>query len=72
MEDCLIAPRSTVDPVDRSDVIDGKSVLYHEEFLFLPTDRIEVPVGARMAGTWAVDGRPSEWPFGIEVGLVRA
>ena len=73
--DCIVAPRATSDPVDRSDVVDGKTVLYRDpdpDFTFLPTDRVRVPTGARMAGDWSVDGRPGEWPLGVEVGLVRA
>jgi len=71
--DCLVAPRSTADPVDRSDVVDGKAVLYHGGgFTFLSTDRVRVPDGSAMAGEWSVDGRPGEWPYGVEVGLVRA
>lgn len=70
---CLIGARSTADPVDRSDVVDGKAVLYRGPgFRFLSTDRIRVPSGALMAGEWSVEGRPGEWPFGSEVGLVRA
>ena len=68
---CLIAPRATADPVDRADVVSSTAVLYRDPgFTFLPTDRIRVPVDARMAGTWSVDGRPGEWPYGSEVGLV--
>jgi len=71
--DCLIAPRATADPLDHSDVVDSKAVLYRDPgFTFLSTDRIVVPAGARMAGTWSVDGRPGEWPHGSEVGLVMA
>lgn len=71
--DCIVAPRATSDPVDRSDVVDGKSVLYRDPgFRFYSTDLIRVPDGSFMAGDWAVDGRPGEWPFGVEVGLVRA
>ena len=71
--DCLLAPRATSDPVDRSEVVAGVAVLYRGDgFTFLPTDRVRVPAGARMAGEWSVDGSPSEWPFGVEVGLVRA
>ena len=70
---CLIGSRATADPVDRSDVVDGKAVLYRGPgFRFLAADRIRVPDGAMMAGEWSVDGRPGEWPFGSEVGLVRA
>ena len=70
---CLIGPRATSDPVDRSDLVDSKAVMYRGPgFTFLSTDRIRVPHGARMAGMWAVEGRPGEWPFGSEVGLVRA
>ena len=71
--DCMIGPRATADPVDRSDVVDGKAVLYRGTgFTFLSTDRVRVPAGARMAGEWSVDGQPSEWPYGVELGLVRA
>ncbi len=71
--ECMIGARSTADPVDRSDVVDNTAVLYRGVgFTFLSTDRIRVPDGARMAGTWSIDGRPAEWPFGVEIGLVRA
>jgi hypothetical protein len=71
--DCLIGPRATSDPVDRSDVVSGVAVLYRGVgFTFLSTDRVRVPAGSRMAGEWSVDGSPGEWPFGVEVGLVRA
>ena len=73
VHDCLIAPRATSDPVDRSDVVDGNAVLYRGHgFTFLSTDRIRVPDGSFMAGEWSIEGRPGEWPFGVEVGLVRA
>ena len=68
---CIVAPRATSDPLDRSDVTASTAVLYRDPgFTFLPADRIKVPAGKRMAGTWAVDGRPGEWPHGWEVGLV--
>ena len=72
--DVLVAPRATSDPVDRSDVTNSTAVLYDGDttFAYLSTDRIRVPPGARMAGEWSVEGRPSEWPFGSEVGLVRS
>ena len=70
----VIAPRATADPVDRSDVTSSTAVLYDGDgsFIYQSTDRIRVPAGARMAGDWSVDGRPSEWPLGTEIGLVRA
>jgi len=70
---CAIAPRATADPVDRADIVDSSAVLYRGPgFTFMPSDRIRSATGKRMAGEWSVDGRPSEWPFGSEVGLVRA
>lgn len=70
---CIIGPRATVDPVDRSAVVGSTAVLYRDPgFTFLPTDRIRVAPGKRMAGTWSVDGRPAEWPLGSEVELVMA
>lgn len=72
--DVLLGPRATADPVDRSDVVTATAVLYDGDttFAYLSTDRIRIPDGARMAGVWSVDGRPGEWPYGSEVGLVRA
>lgn len=73
VRDCLIGSRATADPLDRSEVVNSTAVLYRDPgFTFLPSDRIRVPEGARMAGLWAVDGRPGEWPQGVEVGLVMA
>jgi hypothetical protein len=70
---CVVAPRATADPVDRADIVDSSAVLYRGPgFTFMPSDRIRIATGNRMAGEWSVDGRPSEWPFGSEVGLVRA
>lgn len=70
---CLLAPRATADPLDRSDVVSSTAVLYRDPgFTFMPNDRIRVPVGSRMTGLWSVDGRPGEWPHGSEVGLVAA
>ncbi|MDN4644926.1 hypothetical protein [Arthrobacter sp. PsM3] len=70
---CLIAPRATAEPVYRADVVSSTAVLYRDPgFTFLPDDRIRVPAGARMAGTWSVDGRVGDWPHGVEVGLVLA
>lgn len=70
---CLVAPRGTMDPVDRSDVVDSNAVLYRNDPdpVFRNGDVVVVPAG-RMAGRWLVDGRPGEWPGGLEVGLVRA
>ena len=72
LKDCLIGPRLMNDPVDHSDVSASELYLYRDpdpEFRFRTTDRIRVPSGARMAGDWSVDGRPKEWPLGVEVGL---
>lgn len=72
---CIIAPRATSEPLDHSDLVDSKAVLYRDpdpDFAFRPTDRVRVPAGARMPGDWSVDGIPGEWPYGDEVGLVRA
>jgi hypothetical protein len=72
VEGCLIGPRSTSEPLDRSDTAESNVALYHDAFLFLSKDRIRVPEGNRMAGEWSVAGRPGEWPLGVEVPLVRA
>lgn len=69
-----VAPRSTEDPLDRSDVASSTAVLYDEDtsFRYQSTDRIRVPAGTLMAGEWSVAGRPGEWPMGSEVGLSKA
>ncbi|SDK79253.1 hypothetical protein SAMN04487913_103198 [Arthrobacter sp. ok362] len=78
MTNCIIGQRSTADPLDHSDVASSTAVLYRDHdpddltFRFLPADRIRVPAGKRMAGTWSVDGRPGDWPLGWEVALVVA
>src|SRR6185312_2833124 len=69
---CVVGARATSEPLDRSDVAEASVVLYHESFGFRAADRVRVPAGHRMAGDWSVDGRPGEWPFGVEVQLVRA
>ncbi|SEI44761.1 hypothetical protein SAMN04487917_101343 [Arthrobacter sp. yr096] len=71
--DCMIGPRMSVDPRSLSDVPDSDIYLYRDpdpDFTFQSTDRIRVPAGKRMAGDWAINGRPAEWPIGVEVGLV--
>lgn len=75
VKDCIVGARATADPLDHSDVVDSKAVLYRDsdpDFSFLSTDRVRVPAGKKMAGDWSVEGRPGEWPLGDEVGLVRA
>ncbi|WP_461169269.1 hypothetical protein [Arthrobacter sp. Z1-15] len=75
VKDCIVGARATADPLDHSDVVDSKAVLYRDSdpgFSFLSTDRVRVPAGKKMAGDWSVEGRPGEWPLGDEVGLVRA
>lgn len=70
---CAVAPRSTAEPNNRSEVVDSTAVLYRDHepgFVFLPGDRVRISPGDRMAGEWKVEGRPGEWPDGWEVGLV--
>lgn len=69
---CLIGPRSTGESGIQSDVTSSEMSLYRDPdpvFKFLSTDRILVPDGALNAGEWVVDGRPKEFPLGIEVPL---
>ena len=70
--DCLVALRSTNDPVDRSSVNTAEAILYAPVDADIDsTDRIEVPEGSFLPGTWAVDGHVMHWPFGVEVPLRR-
>ena len=69
LADCLIGPRSTTEG-ERFMVTSTDMALYRDpdpEFSFRSSDRIRVPEGARMAGEWAVDGRPLEYPLGVHV-----
>lgn len=71
--DCLVAPRLAEEVIDRSAAVRNTAALYRKPgFIFHPSDQIRVPDGARMAGLWSVDGRPNEWPHGVEVELVMA
>lgn len=70
----LVAPRSTSDPLDYSDLVENRTVLYGEPpvgHTLTSTDVIIIPEGSRMAGRWVVRGRPAEWPYGLEVTLDR-
>lgn len=72
VEECLPAPRSTEEPLDRSDLTQAKGVLYRRrhDFTFYSTDQIRVPEGTWLTpGVWAVEGEPSHWPAGWEVPL---
>lgn len=74
LTDCLIGPRSTSEQ-DGSMVTSTDMALYRDpdpDFSFRSTDRIRVPEGARMAGEWAVDGRPLEYPLGVHVPIRSA
>lgn len=67
--DCLIGPRNTSEE-DGSMVVSSEMALYRDpdpNFRFHSNDRIRVPDDARMAGMWAVDGRPMEYPLGVHV-----
>lgn len=70
VRNCLIGPRNTSESGDFSMVVSSEMALYRDpdpEFRFRSTDRIRVPEDARMAGDWAVDGRPMEYPLGVHV-----
>lgn len=74
-EGVLIAPRSTAEMEDFSEVESNRVALYDDNadgFRYVSTDRVRVPDGARMAGDWRVVGRTQEWPMGNEVVLERA
>ena len=69
VSDCLIGPRATSEG-EQFMVTSTDMALYRDpdpEFSFRSSDRIRVPEGQRMAGEWAVDGRPLEYPLGVHV-----
>lgn len=75
LEDCSVSPRSTSEPVDRSDTVVVGSVLRvggtaYRRFTaahgpLRSTDRIRVPDPHPLAGDWQVEGEPGPWesPF---------
>ncbi|GAA0200719.1 hypothetical protein [Glutamicibacter creatinolyticus] len=68
LKDCLFGPRSTGEPVDRSEQTTGTPTLYRDPdpaFSFESTDRIRIPNG----NVYAVDGEPEVWPLGVAVPL---
>ncbi len=70
----LIGARSTSDPLDFSDLVENRVLMYgHRPPDFTPssTDVVVVPEGERMSGRWTVRGRPAEWPYGWELVLDR-
>jgi len=69
LADCLIGPRATSEG-EQFMVTSTDMALYRDpdpEFSFRSSDRIRIPEGQRMAGEWAVDGRPLEYPLGVHV-----
>lgn len=67
---CLVGPRATSEPVDRTDLVSSDAVLYRDPdpaFTFLSTDRVRTPDGV----VWSVEGSPKVWPMGVEVPLKR-
>lgn len=66
---CLVGSGTSSDPVDRSDMVGGKAVLTRRDhsFEFRSTDRVTVPSGSWMAGTYMVDGKPAHTPLGWTV-----
>lgn len=70
VSDCMIGPRNTAEVEGFSLVSSTEMALYRDpdpDFRFHGTDRIRIPDGAAMAGEWAVDGRPLEYPLGVKV-----
>lgn len=70
LEQCLVGPRSTTERAGRDDLTSSAMSIYRDpdpNFRFLPTDQIRVPDGALNSGDWSVDGRPKEYPLGVEV-----
>jgi hypothetical protein len=66
---CVLMPRAAdvENQTAWSDSVGNQMLMYQQGFPFRSTDRIEVPEGQRMAGAWAILGRPAEWPGGSEI-----
>lgn len=71
--ECMIGWRSTDDPVDRSDLVTDKPVLYADDPMadFQTGDQVTIPVGPWPSGDFWLDGSPKRWPLGCEVPLAR-
>lgn len=74
VDGCVFMPRAAEveNQVAWSDAAGNQMLMYQKGFQFRSTDRIEVPEGERMAGAWAILGRPAEWPGGSEILLQRS
>lgn len=69
---CLLAPRSTTDPVDRSDLITTNAVLYAPVIADIRRgDELTITGHPLHAGRWRVDGAPQPWPLGLEIAVIR-
>lgn len=70
----LIGKGATVEDNGASSLVETTLSLYDPDpdFEYLHTDRIVIAEGYRNAGTWAVNGKPFQWPYGSEVPLERA
>lgn len=62
---CLYAPRSSVEPVPRSDIAQSSATLYAPVGTVIEsTDIITIP-----QGRFSVDGIANVWPNGVEIPL---
>lgn len=67
---CMVGPRATRDPVDRSDVTETFVTLYGPPRMDVrSTDVLVVPDDHPMRGKYQVNGDPGYWPSGTEVPL---
>lgn len=72
LEDVLVGPVDSSNPVDRSEFPDTSAVLCGGPGIDIrSTDRVIVPVGHLMNGTYQVEGDPGFWPLGTQVNLKR-
>ena len=70
VETCIVGPRSSGEPMERGDVVSFELSIYRDpdpSFRFLSTDRIVVPDTALNPGTYEVEGKPREFPLGVEI-----
>lgn len=67
---CLLTPDPKSEIDNRSEESDTTATLHFKGQITVPKNaRIRTPIGAPIAGTWAVDGDPVYWPLGVEVNL---
>lgn len=67
---CLLSPDPRTELDNLAEKSETTAKLHFKEHITVPKNaRIRTPIGAPIAGTFAVDGDPIYWALGVEVPL---